>query len=102
MNFPIGSDSCCDICRFSDILAKPVRRCEFICCVDRVEFNLHKCKRSQITLKYIKLCGQTTVKRYEIACLFDETTVNLLDKMVVGFFVRGRLYSSRTIRPAPL
>ena len=26
---------------FSDILVKPVRRCEFICCVDRVEFNLH-------------------------------------------------------------
>ena len=76
---------------FSDILAKPVRRCEFICCVDRVEFNLHKCKRSQITLKYIKLCGQTTVKRYEIACLFDETTVNLLDKMVVGFFCERKI-----------
>ena len=76
---------------FSDILAKPVRRCEFICCVDRVEFNLHECKRSQITLKYIKLCGQTTVKRYEIACLFDETTVNLLDKMVVGFLCERKI-----------
>lgn len=69
MNFQSAQIAVVIFAGFSDILAKPVRRCEFICCVDRVEFNLHKCKRSQITLKYIKLCGQTTVKRYEIACL---------------------------------
>lgn len=76
---------------FGDILAKPVRCCELICCVNRVEFHLYKCKRSQIALKYIKLSSQTTVKRYEIACLFDETTINLLDKMVVGLFCERKI-----------
>ena len=87
---------------FGDILAKPVRGCEFICCVNRVEFDLHKCKRSQITLKYIKLCGQATVKRYEIACLFDESAVNLLDKMVVGFFCERKIVLLAHHKPGSL
>ena len=64
---------------------------ERICIVFGLEFYFYKHKRSKIAFKDIKLCGEAGRKRDYIPFLFDQTSIDLAKKMMIGFPVKRKV-----------
>ena len=67
------------------IFPKPGRRDEGQGVFFALEFNLHKQKRGKLLLEDVKFRGQTALKGDHVTFLADQVSVDLGEKMFVGF-----------------
>ena len=67
------------------IFSEPGRRDEGQGVFLALEFNLHKQKRCELLLEDVKLCSQTALEGDHVTFLADHVSVDLGEKMFIGF-----------------